>query len=109
MSALVEAFFKKENISAELASLKLQEQEKEKLLKLADDLAELRFLDIILEKLEEKDKELFLEQIHGGTAEVLAEFLREKIEDIEEVLSDHARALEIEIIEDIRNLQGSGE
>ena len=67
MSILIEVFFKKENIVSRLASLDIQQEEKEKLLRMADEIAELCFLDLILEKLEEKDKELFLEQIHGGT------------------------------------------
>lgn len=104
MSVLIEVFFKKENILSELTSLEIQPDEKEKLLKMADEIAELRFLDLILGKLEEKDKELFLEQVHGSTPEILAEFLREKIENIEELLKEHAQILENEILEDIRSL-----
>ena len=106
MSALVEAFFKKDNIILELNMLDIKEDEREKLLKLADDLAELRFLNVILGKLEEKDKELFLDQIHSGQPEILAEFLREKIDDVEELIKKHAVDLEQEVIEDIRDLRG---
>ncbi len=105
MSILIETFFKKENIRSELETLDIQEEEREKLLKMADELAELRFLHIILERLEETDKELFLDQLHGAAPEVLAEFLREKIENIEEVLKEHAELLEREILEDIYTLQ----
>lgn len=106
MSALVEAFFKKDNIILELNMLDIKDDEREKLLKLADDLAELRFLNVILGKLEEKDKELFLDQIHSGQPEILAEFLREKIDDVEELIKKHAVDLEQEVIEDIRDLRG---
>ena len=106
MSALVEAFFKKDNIILELNMLDIKEDEREKLLKLADDLAELRFLNVILGKLEEKDKELFLDQVHSGQPEILAEFLREKIDDVEELIKKHAVDLEQEVIEDIRDLRG---
>lgn len=105
MNILVETFFKKENILSELGALNIHKEEKEKLLKMADEIAELRFLNVILERLEEEDKELFLEQVHGGTAEISAEFLREKIENVEELLREHAGTLENEILEDIRSLQ----
>lgn len=72
---------------------------------MADEIAEVRLIDIILGKLEERDKELFLEQLHRNTPEVFIEFLREKIQDIEVVLSETAKDLESEIIKDIRSLK----
>ena len=105
MSILVEGYFKKEKILIELEGLDLQNEEKSKILKMADELAELRLLDSVLEKLEERDKELFLEQMHGGSAEIVAEFLRERIKNIEGLLLEHARLLEDEIVEDIRSLR----
>ena len=94
MSILVEGYFKKEKILIELEGLDLQNEEKSKILKMADELAELRLLDSVLEKLEERDKELFLEQMHGGSAEIVAEFLRERIKNIEGLLLERARLLE---------------
>jgi len=105
MSILVEGYFKKEKILIELEGLDLQNEEKSKILKMADELAELRLLDSVLEKLEERDKELFLEQMHGGSAEIVAEFLRERIKNIEGLLLERARLLEDEIVEDIRSLR----
>ena len=104
MSILVEGYFKKEKILFELEELDLQNDEKGRILKMADELAELRLLDAVLEKLEVKDKELFLEQMHGGSIEVTAEFLRERIKNIEGSLLERARLLEEEIIKDIRSL-----
>ena len=106
MSALVEAFFERKNIILELNMLGIKDNEREKLLKITDELAELRFLNVILGKLEEKDKELFLEQVHNGRPEILAEFLREKIGNVEELVKEHAVDLEQEVIEDIRSLRG---
>ena len=107
MSMIIEAFFNKDNIIVELNTLDISEDEKEKLLKMADELAEYRFLNAILDKLDEKDKEIFLDYTHGGTPEVLAEFLHDKIVGIEEILTEHARNLEYEILEDIRSLKES--
>ena len=72
---------------------------------MADEIAEVRLIDLILERLEKKDKELFLEQLESGASEVFIEFLREKIENIEVVLARAAKVLENEIIEDIRSLK----
>ncbi len=105
MSILVEGYFKKEKILIELEGLDLQNEEKIEIIKMADELAELRLLDSVLEKLEERDKELFLEQMHGGSAEIGAEFLRERIKNIEGLLLERARLLEDEIVEDIRSLR----
>lgn len=109
MSILIETFFNKDNITVELENLNMEKREKEQILKIADELAEYKFLNAILEKLEEEDKELFLERMHGGTPEAVAEFLHERIEDIEEILKENALGLELEIIEDIQSLQRSSQ
>ena len=109
MSILVEGFFKKDKIILELETLSIHQNEKDKILKVVDEIAELKLLDAVLEKLEAKDKELFLDQLHGGSAQIVAQILREKIENIEELLLTRAQVLEEEIIEDIRVLkEGSG-
>ncbi|MDP2720678.1 MAG: hypothetical protein Q8O75_01930 [bacterium] len=105
MSILVESFFRKEKIILELDALGLEKAEKENLLKLSQEIAELRLLDAVLQRLEAKDKELFLEQLHSSSSEIVAEFLRDKIADIEDILEQHALVLENEIIEDIKNLR----
>ena len=105
MNILMGTFFEKENIKSQLDSLDIQENEKEKLLQTAEDLLRLRFLHIILERLDEKDKELFLEQLAEGSPESTVSFLREKIEDIENILREHAKILENEILQDIRSLK----
>jgi len=105
MSILTATFFKIDNIGLELDRLKFDRNEKEKLLKMANEVAEYRFIDLILEKLEEKDKELFLEQLHSGSQALFIEFLRERIENLEDILTSHAKILEDEILEDIRQLK----
>lgn len=109
MNILIETFFKKDNIIVELENLNMEKREKEKILKITDELAEYKFLNAILEKLEEEDKELFLARMHGGTPEAVAEFLHERIEGVEEILKENSRALELEIIEDIRSLERSSQ
>ena len=105
MSIMIEGFFRKERIILELEGLSIGKKEKEKILRIIDEIAELKLLDAVLEKLESKDKELFMEQLHGGSAQIVAQILREKIENVEDVLAERAKVLEDEIIDDIRNLQ----
>ncbi|MEX0621914.1 MAG: hypothetical protein WD187_02890 [Candidatus Woykebacteria bacterium] len=107
MSILVEAYFKKDRIILELDTLEVHSEEKEKLLKVVDEIAQLRLLDAALEKLEEKDKQLFLEQLQGGSAQMAAQILREGIENVEEILLERAKVLEEEILVDIRSLKGT--
>jgi len=105
MSSIATFFLKKDNIILELQTLDISKDEQEKLLKMADEIAEVRLIDLILERLEERDRELFLEQLQIGASEVFIEFLRDKIADIESILTEQASVLENEIIEDIRSLK----
>lgn len=107
MSILVEGYFRKKNVSTKLDELDIDKSEKEHLLKIIYDIAEARMLDGVLERLEEEDKELFLEQIHGGSTAIVAEFLRGKIENIEELLTERAVLLEKELIDEIKSLRRS--
>lgn len=105
MSSIATFFLKKDNIILELQTLNISKDEQEKLLKMADEIAEVRLIDLILERLEERDRELFLEQLQVGASEVFIEFLRDKIADIEILLTEASKVLEDEIIEDIRSLK----
>ena len=102
MSILATFFFKKDNIVLELEKLEFEEDERAQLLNTIEEIVELRLIDHILDKLDRRDKELFLQQLHSGTAEVFAEFLREKIQSAEEIMTEHAILLEREILEDLK-------
>jgi len=98
-------FFKKDNIILELEKLEMQKREKEKLVDILDELVEYRLVNMVMSKLEKRDKELFIEQLYNGSAEIFIEFLREKINDFEQVLAQYSKELEAEILEDIESLQ----
>ena len=98
-------FLKKDNILLELEKLKMQQREKKKLVDVLDELVEYRLVNMIMSKLEKRDKELFIEQLYAGSAEIFIEFLREKIENCEQVLGQYSKELEAEILEDIESLQ----
>lgn len=100
-------FFKKENIILELDKLNLEKSERERLLGLVDELVEYKLVNLVLEKLESRDKELFLEQLSAGSAEIFIEFLRNKIQNAEEILVEHSKNLEAEILADIKELGAS--
>ena len=105
MSILIEAFFKKENIYRKLQDFDIEDEERKKLLDIADEIAHLRLLQAIMDRLEKEDKFLFLTQLREGTAENLIMFLRERIEGVEEVLKGQAEILESEILGDIESLK----
>jgi len=105
MSILATFFFKKDNIVLELEKLEFEENERAQLLNIIEEIVELRLIDHILDKLDERDKELFLQQLHSGTVEVFAEFLREKIQSAEEIMTEYAILLEKEILEDLKNFK----
>ncbi len=105
MSFLIETFFDKNRIASHLDTLKVEKGEKEKLLEMINNLMELRFLHTILEKLEEKDKELFVMELQSGSQETTIEFLRRKIENLEDILREDAKVLEEEILSDVRDLK----
>lgn len=104
MSIFTDTYLNKGQIVLKLESLEIQTEEKNKLLKMIEEIAELRFIDTILERLDARDKELFLEQLHGGSIEIVAEVLREKIENVEELLHARAKAVESEILQDIKTI-----
>lgn len=105
MSILAAFFFKKDNIVLELEKLEFEENERVQLLNTIEEIVELRLIDHILDKLDERDKELFLQQLHSGTIEVFAEFLREKIRSAEEIMTEYAILLEKEILEDLKHFK----
>jgi len=104
MSIFTDTYLDKGQIILELDALEIQTDEKNKLLKVIEEIAELRFIDTILEKLDAKDKELFLEQLHNGSLEIATEVLRERIENLEELLRGRAKAVEREILQDIKTI-----
>lgn len=105
---LLSVYLNKEIIILELDKLEMNKDERDNLLEMADEIAEYRFINEILKRLEEKDKQLFMEQLRKGSAEIFVEFLREKIENVETVLSRQSKVLEAEILDDIRSLSGVG-
>lgn len=105
MSILVETFLDKKNIVLELDALAINKEQKDQVLKIIEDLAEIKAIKIILERLESRDKELFLEQLYSGDATLFIEYLREKIENVEAILQAELQFLQKEIVEDIRGLK----
>ena len=105
MKMLSVLFLKKDNIILELEKLEMQKMEKKKLVDVLDELVEYRLVNMVMSKLEKKDKELFIEQLYSGSAEIFIEFLRERIENCEKVLGQYSKELEAEILEDIASLQ----
>lgn len=105
MNILAEYFIKKENIVKELKHLDVNQNETDRILKLSEEIGTFKLLQIILERLEEEDKKLFLEHFYSGTPEAVTMFLREKIENVETILKEQSALLEQEILNDISKLK----
>lgn len=105
MNVLAESFLNKENLSTLLDRLNLEGSEKESLLKMVSELAEYRLLQAVLARLEKEDKELFMSQIYEGQEVAAVEMLRERIENVEELLRGEIKMLEKEILQDIEGIK----
>jgi hypothetical protein len=98
-------FFNKDNIVVKLQELEAEPAEKERLFAAVQELAEYKLLGCVLDRLSQEDKETFLEHIHNESEETLA-FLKDKMQDAEDLLTTEANLLEAEILKDIEEMKG---
>ena len=105
MSILVKHFIKEPKIFIEINKLKVEESEKVKLTEMVTLLYHQKLLNKVLEYLEEKDKQVFLELLIVGTGENYLEFLHQKITNLEEVVKEAIIVIEQQLMEDIKELK----
>ncbi|MBI3109770.1 hypothetical protein HYZ06_01890 [Candidatus Daviesbacteria bacterium] len=95
-----------ESLIAELHNMDLSEDERLHLASLVDSSLHHAILDEILSCLEEHDKRLFLKLLHEDPEnEKLMEFLKDKVEGLEEKIKKVADDLIKEMHEDIKESQ----
>lgn len=97
MIILYEHFANKENIEAKLAELNLAEHEKEHLLDMLVKIYQQHLLTGILELLETDDRKIFLEKFYFSTEVEIIQFLRDRIELLNEKISKLVNDLEMEV------------
>ena len=105
MSILVRHFLKESKIFIEIEKLDVEEHEKNKLTEMVTLLYHQKLLNKVLEYLQEKDKQVFLELLVVGTGENYLEFLHQKIANLEEVVREAIVGIEEQIIEDFKELK----
>ncbi len=105
MSILVRHFIKEPKIFIEIGKLDVEEQEKVKLTEIVTLLYHQKLLNRVLEYLEEKDKQVFLELLVIGTGENYLEFLHQKIANLEEIVKEAIVGIEEQIMEDFREIK----
>jgi len=105
MNTFVEAFLNKTDLEKEFKDLSLSRGERETLIKTIEELARYKILNVVLDKLETKDKELFLRQLQSGSEEMLIETLREKIENVEGLLRNEIKEVEKDVLADISQIK----
>ena len=105
MSILVRHFIKEPKIFLEIEKLDVEKHEKSKLIEMVTLLYHQKLLNKVLEYLEEKDKQVFLELLLVGTGENYLEFLHQKIANLEEVVEEAIIVIEQQIMEDLKELK----
>lgn len=94
-----------ERISIELDMLDMSEEEKAHLLEIASTNLHIRALDLVMDHLSSDDKDKFLEHVHEENHQKTWEFLRGKIEKIEEKIIKSSEELLSELRSDIAGLK----
>lgn len=92
-----------------LDELDLSQEEKLHLASLLDSTIHHTILDVILSKLGPEDKKTFLERFNSDPEnEELLDFLKDKVEDIDDEITKAAKQLKEELHEDIKEARHGG-
>lgn len=90
------------DLEIKIGSLGLEPEEKEALGQLVEETVHFRVLTIILDSLPQESHEEFLDSFHQAPHEEnLLEYLKEKIEDIEEKIKGEIGELEKSLLEEL--------
>jgi len=98
-----------ESLVIALNELDLSEEEKMHLSALVDSTIHHTILDVILSKLNPDDKKIFLERFNNDPEnEELMDFLKDKVEDIDDEIKKAAKQLKEELHEDMKEAKKHG-
>lgn len=99
---------KTDSIVVKLHELQLSEEEKAQLIDLMESHLDHVILDAILSELSEEDKILFMQELANDDDDKIWEFLKKRIDHIEEKITTAAEALKQELHEDIKEVKDNG-
>lgn len=98
-----------ESLTLSLEEMDLDEEEKKHLAELLDSTIQHTILDLVLSKLSEKDKEIFVEKLRQNPHDQeLMKFLTDKVENIEDEIKQAVKDLKEELHEDIQEAKRNG-
>lgn len=98
-------FVSLDEVFIELKNTNMSEKEKIHLIDIASSHLHLIILDVVFTHLTTEDKEKFLKHVKSDNHNKTWEFLKNKIEGIEEKIKKSVDILKKELIEDIQNLK----
>ncbi len=98
-----------ESVVIKLAELDLTDDQKKHLASLVDSTIHHTVLDLVLSKLSEEDKKIFLKKLGDDPQDKqLLEFLGEKIEGVEDEIKQVVKELKKELHEDLKEAKKHG-
>lgn len=95
-----------DSLIAALNELDLTDDQRSHLLGIVESSLHHAILDAILSELSEKDKKIFLEIVTENDDEKIWKFLNEKIDKIEDKITQTAESLKKELHQDIKETKG---
>ncbi|MCL5411736.1 MAG: hypothetical protein M1150_03280 [Patescibacteria group bacterium] len=105
MINLYQRFVQAQMIQNELELLDLEEEECRQLWQVLENTYNSRIIDAIMEELAEEDKVIFLEKITKTNEVEVVEFLRLKVNNIEDKIDLVVTKLTDQVLDDIRELR----
>jgi len=96
-----------ESLFLEIDSLEISDSEKEHLKSLAESHIHNSILDSIMSELNFDDKKMFVQHINTKNHDKIWEFLRSKIDDIEDKIKEAAQVVKKELHKDLKEARGS--
>lgn len=102
MLVIYERFIEIKPLEDEINNLDIEESEKENLLFMSAEIFHHHTLQEILNRLAEVDKRRFLEAAHKNQEVAMAQILKDKVSDYEEILKKKLNQVRDEIIAEIR-------
>lgn len=96
-----------DSLTSDLAELDLTESQRKELLEIAHVHTHQAVVDAILSELSDKDKKKFLELLALGSDDEIWKHLNEKVEKIEDKITDVAKQVKRELREDVKKVKQS--
>jgi hypothetical protein len=97
-----------DSVVVKLHELQMSEEEKAQLVDLMESHLDHVILDAILSELSEEDKILFMQELASDNDDSIWEFLKKRIDHIEDKIATAAEALKKELHEDIKEVKDNG-